>query len=110
MDRKALGMRLAAARKESNYTSERLAQACEVSAVYIRQIEAGKYQPSISTLIKLSNVLHRSLDYFVQDSMEWNELNTLTGIAAKCKHLTPEQIRMVHRMIDAMYESQKETN
>ena len=109
MDRKALGMRLAAVRKESDYTSERLAQACDISAVYIRQIEAGKYQPSISTLIKFGNVLHRSLDYFVQDSIEWNELNTLTGIAEKCKHLNPEQIKMVERMIDAMYEPEKKS-
>lgn len=105
MDRKALGIRLAAARKESGYTSERLAQECDVGAVYIRQIEAGKYQPSISTLIKLGNTLHRSLDYFVQDSVEWNELNSLTGIAEKCRNLAPEQIKMVERMIEAMYET-----
>ncbi len=103
MDRRALGMRLAIARKESGFTSERLAQECDVSAVYIRQIESGRHQPSITTLIKLGNVLHRSLDYFVQDSMEWNELNTLTEIAEKCKNLTPEQLKRVHRMIDAMF-------
>lgn len=109
MDQKALGIRLATARKETGYTSERLAQECEVSAVYIRQIEAGKYKPSIITLIKLGNVLHRSLDYFVQDSMEWNELSTLSGIAKKCKNMNPEQIKMVQRVIDAMYETGKKT-
>lgn len=103
MDRKALGMRLADARKESGYTSERLALECDVSAVYIRQIESGRYQPSITTLMKLGNVLHRSLDYFVQDSTEWNELSTLTGIAEKCQMLTPEQIKTVERMIDAIF-------
>lgn len=107
MDRKALGLRLAIARKESGYTSERLAQECDVSAVYIRQIESGKYQPSITTLVKLGNALHRSLDYFVQDSMEWNELNTLTGIAERCKTLTPEQIKTIQRMIDAMFGPEK---
>ncbi|MEL7624216.1 MAG: helix-turn-helix transcriptional regulator [Clostridiales bacterium] len=107
MDRKALGLRLAIARKESGYTSERLAQECDVSAVYIRQIESGKHQPSITTLVKLGNALHRSLDYFVQDSMEWNELNTLTGIAERCKTLTPEQIKTIQRMIDAMFGPEK---
>ena len=102
MDRKALGTRLAVARKASGYTSERLAQECGVSAVYIRQIESGKYQPSISTLIKIGNILHRSLDYFVQDSMEWNELNTLSAIADRCRDLEPEQIKMVERIIDAI--------
>ncbi|MDD3062764.1 MAG: helix-turn-helix transcriptional regulator [Massilibacteroides sp.] len=109
IDRKALGKRLAAARKKEGYTSDSLAQVCDISAIYIRQIETGKYQPSISTLVKFGNVLHRSLDYFVQDSMEWNELNTLTGIAEKCKHLNPERIKMVQRMIDAMYEPTEES-
>lgn len=102
LDRKALGTRLSAARKENGYTSERLALECNISAVYVRQIESGKYQPSISTLIKFSNVLHRSLDYFVQDSVEWNELTILSGIAEKCKRLTPEQLQMVERIIDAI--------
>ncbi|HBR08041.1 MAG TPA: XRE family transcriptional regulator [Clostridiales bacterium] len=108
MDRKALGKRLSAARKEAGYTTDRLAQECDVGAVYIRQIEAGRYQPSMNTLIKLGDTLHRSLDYFVQDSVEWNELNTLTGIAEKCRNLTPDQLKMVERMIEAMYETKSE--
>lgn len=102
LDRKALGIRLSTARKENGYTSEHLAVECNISAVYVRQIESGKYQPSISTLIKFSNVLHRSLDYFVQDSVEWNELTVLSGIAEKCKRLTPEQLQMVERIIGAI--------
>lgn len=107
MDKKALGVRLAAARKDAGYTSERLAADSDVSAVYIRQIESGRYQPSITTLIKLGNVLHRSLDYFVQDSMEWNEVSTLTGIAEKCRAFTPEQMKTVERMIEAMFVQNK---
>jgi transcriptional regulator with XRE-family HTH domain len=105
LDRKALGIRLSAARKESGYTSERLASECNISAVYVRQIESGKYQPSISTLIKFGKVLHRSLDYFVQDSVEWNERTVLSGISEKCKHLTPEQLKMVERIIDAILDT-----
>jgi hypothetical protein len=41
----------------------------------------------------------------VQDSIGWNELNTLTGIAEKCRNLTPEQLKMGERMIEAMYET-----
>lgn len=103
MDRKTLGQRLSATRKEAGYTSDRLALESDVGAGYIRQIESGRYQPSITTPIKLGNVLHRSLDYFVRDSMEWNEISTLTGIAEKCKSLTPEQVKRVERMIDAIF-------
>ena len=108
MDRKALGKRLSAARKEAGYTTDRLAQECDVGAVYIRQIEAGRKQPSMETRKKMGNPFQRPLVFFGQDSVEWNELNTLMGIAEKCRNLTPDQLKMVERMIAAMYETKSE--
>ena len=103
IDRAALGKRVASARKDSGLTSEQLADQSGVSAVYVRQIESGRYQPSISTLVALSNALHKSLDYLLQDSTEWNELKSLRGIAERCQRLTPEQTETVRRMIESMY-------
>lgn len=103
IDRIALGKRVAEARKEAGLTSEQLADQSGVSAVYIRQIESGRYQPSISTLIALSNALHKSLDFLLQESTDWNELKSLRGIAELCIRLTPEQTETVRRMIESMY-------
>lgn len=40
MDKKLLGKRINTARKERGWTSERLSEACNVNATYLRQIEA----------------------------------------------------------------------
>ena len=104
IDRAALGRRVAEARKQAGLTSEQLADQSGVSAVYIRQIESGRYQPSIATLIALSSALHKSLDFLVQDSQTgWNELKNLRGIAGLCQRLTPEQTETVRRMIASMF-------
>ena len=40
MDKKLLGKRINTARKERGWTSERLSEACNIHATYLRQIEA----------------------------------------------------------------------
>lgn len=40
MDKKLLGKRINTARKERGWTSERLSEACNINATYLRQIEA----------------------------------------------------------------------
>ena len=40
MDKKLLGKRINTARKERSWTSERLSEACNINATYLRQIEA----------------------------------------------------------------------
>lgn len=39
MDKKLLGKRINIARKERGWTSERLSEACNINATYLRQIE-----------------------------------------------------------------------
>ena len=47
MDKKLLGKRINTARKERGWTSERLSEACNINATYLRQIEAGTKVPSL---------------------------------------------------------------
>ena len=42
MDKKLLGKRINTARKERGWTSERLSEACNINATYLRQIEVEK--------------------------------------------------------------------
>lgn len=98
----SLGQRINKARKEAGYTADKLSEECEISAIYFRQLESGKYTPSLSTMVKICNKLHISLDYFLKDSLEWNEVTTLLDIADKSKKLSPEQRRSVDAIIDAL--------
>ena len=53
MDKKLLGKRINTARKERGWTSERLSEACNINATYLRQIEAGTKVPSLQVFVLL---------------------------------------------------------
>ena len=45
MDKKLLGRRINAARKDRGWTSEHLSEICNINATYLRQIESGAKTP-----------------------------------------------------------------
>lgn len=51
MDKKLLGKRINTARKERGWASERLSEACNINATYLRQIEAGTKVPSLQVFV-----------------------------------------------------------
>ena len=53
MDKKLLGKRINTARKERGWTSERLSEACNINATYLRQIESGAKVPSLQVFVLL---------------------------------------------------------
>ena len=53
MDKKLLGKRINIARKERGWTSERLSEACNINATYLRQIESGAKVPSLQVFVLL---------------------------------------------------------
>ena len=57
MEKKLLGKKLNLARKDLGITSEKLAEACELNATYIRQIEAGMKMPSLPVFATLCKEL-----------------------------------------------------
>lgn len=57
MDKKLLGKRINTARKERGWTSERLSEACNINATYLRQIEAGTKVPSLQVFVLLCEAL-----------------------------------------------------
>jgi len=70
MDRKALGRRIRTERSNRNLTQEQLAEAAGVSATYIGCVERGERSITLEKLIDITNALHVSIDYLIQDSME----------------------------------------
>ena len=57
MLKKIFGELLKERRNEKKLSQERLAEACELSTYYIALLEAGKRQPTITTLFKLATAL-----------------------------------------------------
>lgn len=66
------GRRLRALRIEREMTQEDLANAADVSTVFISSIERGKYAPSFDNLEKLA----RALDVSVKALFEFRDIGT----------------------------------
>lgn len=64
MDKKELALRMGEnvrqCRRDRGYTQEELAEACNVSAAFCAQIETGTRLMSLSTLVKMAEVLKTS--------------------------------------------------
>ena len=66
-----LGRKIADLRKAKGFTQEELAEKIEISSKYLSSIERGKENPTLNTLIKLSESLDVNLnDIFHQIEIE----------------------------------------
>lgn len=68
IDYKKLGKRVKLLRKEHELTQERLAEACDISVVYVSHIENGTARPSLEVLLRLAGALNTTPDYFLLDT------------------------------------------
>ena len=101
MDKKLLGKRINVARKEQKMTGDKLAEACNISPTYLRQIEAGTKLPSLPVFVTLCQALKASPSYLLIDSLDGNEARDMDTLFDLWKKATPSQIRMMTAMIQA---------
>ena len=101
MDKKLFGKRINVARKEQKMTGDKLAEACNISPTYLRQIEAGTKLPSLPVFVTLCQALKASPSYLLIDSLEGNEARDMDTLFDLWKKATPSQIRMMTAMIQA---------
>ena len=105
MNKKLLGKRINVARKEQKMTGDKLAEACNISPTYLRQIEAGTKLPSLPVFVTLCQSLKASPSYLLIDSLDGNEVRDMDALFDLWKKATPSQIRMMTAMIQAALES-----
>jgi transcriptional regulator with XRE-family HTH domain len=67
MDAKKLGKKIKLARIELDMTQEDLAEAIQAKQKSISRYETGLSMPSLETLSKISKVLKKPFEYFLQD-------------------------------------------
>lgn len=101
MDKKLFGKRINVARKEQKMTGDKLAEACNISPTYLRQIEAGTKLPSLPVFVTLCQALKASPSYLLIDSLDGNEARDMDTLFDLWKKATPSQIRMMTAMIQA---------
>lgn len=103
MDYVALGIRVKNKRLENNMTQEQLAEAVDISAVYVGQIERGDRHMTIDTLVKIANVLQVSIEELLKDSTRENINARIGEIINLTKNLSDTEIDKIVNVIKAIY-------
>lgn len=92
-----LGKRIKQARLQKDMTQYALAEEVDVSQNFLGDVERGLKTPSISTCIKLSNVLNISLDTLFNESLTLAEDEEL--------YLTDKQLNILKKIAKEIKEN-----
>ncbi len=101
MDKKQFGMRINRARKDRGLTAEKLAEACNINATYLRQIEGGKKLPSLPVFATLCREMRVSPNFILPDLVEDTETEKIQKIFSATA-LTPSQIEMLSEIAEVI--------
>ena len=107
MEKKLLGKRINAARKERGWTSERLAEVCNINATYLRQIESGAKTPSLQVFVSLCDALRVSPTYLLADNLADSTAKDHDALPELYKSATPAQVNMITAMVKSALEITK---
>lgn len=77
MDYIKLGERIREERLKLGLTQSKLAEDIDISDAYMGHIERGERSLTLDTLVRLTNRLHVSVDYLLQDYIEETDENIL---------------------------------
>jgi len=101
------GGHLRVMRKARGFTQEVLAERSSLSVDAVRRIERGAFSPSLDTLRKLSS----GLDVNLHTMFEGFTVQRRDTVAEICDYLQrrrPEEIRLVWRVIRAIFDGRRE--
>ena len=108
MEKKLLGRKINMARKDKGMTGEKLSEACNINATYLRQIESGAKMPSLPVFISICKELKVSPSYLLSDILNDAEISEMDELQKLWMNATPKQIKMVSSMIRSALENMEE--
>lgn len=108
MEKKLLGRKINMARKDKGMTGEKLSEACNINATYLRQIESGAKMPSLPVFISICKELRVSPSYLLSDILNDGEISEMDELQKLWMSATPKQIKMVSSMIRSALENMGE--
>lgn len=105
LDFKAIGMKIRERRKTLGITQEFIAEQLDVNPSHISNIECGRANPSLTALVKIANLLHCSVDYFIGKEYTYqnnsNQLETLDEqILKKLQYCNNDTKNKILKIID----------
>lgn len=105
MESRDYGKRLRAVRKEKGLTQEMVAEQLDTSPSYLSDIERGVKSPSLSTFIRLLEILDVSADYILQGSLDSAKVYMYKDMQERLDYLTPKQRQFISDYIDLYIKS-----
>lgn len=100
VDYKEIGRRIARRRKYLGYTQLEVCEKAELSDKYLSCIERARSIPSVSVLMKLTQVLETTPDALLLGAVDYETDPDFRKIAEKLKGLDHAQLLEVGRFID----------
>jgi len=97
-----IGVRIAELRKSRGLTQEQLAGTMEISPKYLSSIERGKENPTLDTLIKLSESLGVNIEdifRFIQIEDSGKRKSLVTSLVNKAD---ADQLRLAYKILSAI--------
>ncbi len=108
MDKKLLGRQINRARKDRGLTSEKLSEACNINATYLRQIESGAKAPSLPVFVSLCRELKVSPSYLLVEVLPDGECGDMDVLLELWQTATPTQIKIISSMVKSALQSFKD--
>ena len=108
MDKKLLGRQINRARKDRGLTSEKLSEACNINATYLRQIESGAKTPSLPIFVSICRELKVSPSYLLVDVLPDTEIRDMDMLLELWQTATPKQIKIITAMVKSALANFKE--
>ncbi len=102
MNYKQIGQRIRNERIKLNLNRDKFAEILDLSTNFVGQIERGEKKMSLSTLIKISDCLHISLDFLIRGkeiSLDKVDKNDLQMLINKCSR---HEIMLISDVIKAI--------
>lgn len=91
MTAKQFGARLRAARRAQGYTIEQMAEKVGISGNFLGEVERGNKLPSMSTFLRMVNVLDVSADCLLKDDQHKPYRSLDMSLYKRFSELTPAQ-------------------
>ncbi len=80
LDYRTIGEKIAKRRTAQGFTQEAVANLLDVNPSHISNIEHGRAHPSLTTLVRIANILHCSVDCFLDGEYTYTVKDSETAL------------------------------
>jgi len=100
--KKMIGSRIKAIRKREKLTQEKLAEKMDINSKYLSSIERGLENPTLDTLINLSESLEVEMDEFFTHIEIEDPAKRKTMIISLLDKASADQLKLAYKILSAI--------